>query len=1050
MSSTRRNADNFLEPRKVLVSLLLGGFGFAGAFYGYRFSVPPLTLTILWSYSFPLVAGMAYGARYGLIAGLFGGALYPFFIWPNNGWACAVTAGLVLAWFVWHGYCAKRRAIHPAIWNRPIVVQSVFAVIYALGTRYGYPVALRVNPPWWAPDALTILPVDVLDSVALKGTLNLFLAFFAALCALIIPEVRRLLRLPFSPAARSNGKIVLISISAALSLWAVLLIFNSIFIDLSFPVGALAVDTPYEIIALLMFLAAGLATGYVVARYVEMRWATEARFEEIFQKAAVGISHTNVNGCFLRVNQQLCALIGYSEAELLQLRFQDITHPDDLAADMAFNRQLLAGEVDTFYMEKRYRCKDGRYVWVNITVSLQRDAGGEPEYFIAVIEDITERRRAAQALRESETRYRSTFEQAAVGISHTSLAGNFLHVNIRLCEITGYPREVLLTMRYQDITHPDDLAEDAHLVEQLLAGEIETYQREKRYFHRSGALVWVNLTVSRVCGDEGMPCYFISVIEDITARKQAEESLARERILLRTVIDNLPDAVYVKDLALRKVLANRADLINMGIAAEAAALGKTDFEVFPYEVAAQFSRDDKAVLMRDAAVFDVEERLVRPGGEERWLQTSKMPLHDDQGRLVGLVGIGHDITERKRNEEALRKSNQHLLAVLEELRETQQRMVQQERLAAVGQLAAGIAHDFNNILAVIALYAEMTLQTPALAEPVVGRLRVILQQTRRAADLIQQIVDFSRRAVLERHPLDLLPFVKEQIKLLQRTLPENIHTELCAAEGAYVVHADPTRLQQTLLNLALNARDAMPLGGNLHIGLERLVFHAPEAAPYPALAPGAWVKLTVTDTGVGMAPETLAHLFEPFFTTKAPGKGTGLGLAQVQGIVKQHQGEIDVRTRLGEGATFTIYLPALSEQTLPAPAGDIAPLELGQGECILIVEDDPGVREALAHTLELMNYCPLQAAHGREALLLLEQRAGEVALVLSDFIMPELGGQALLETLRQRGFEQPVVMLSGYPLQGELAELQALGLSDWLLKPPDVERLARVLAQTLR
>lgn len=1055
-SQASRHNSPLLEPRKVLISVLLGLAGFAGAFFSPQFSVPPLTLSILWSYTFPLLAAMAYGARYGLIAGLFGGALYPFFLWETNGWANAITAVLILGWFTWHGYGAQKYAQRPSFWNHPLTVQVLYAAVYAASTRYGYPYALAANPPSWAPQALTSLPVEILNGVVVKGTLNLFLAFSAATTLLILPEVRQLLRLPVKPESRDNSKIVLTTFLSALFLWVMLLMAFSIFIELDFPAGVFPPNDPRELIALVIFIFVGLITGDIIASYVERQQratleltASEVRFRSIFEQAAMGITLADLEGRFLRVNQQFCQMTGYTAEELLQRSPQDITHPDDREPNRKLAEKLRRGEQDTFALEKRYIRKDGSHFWANVTVSLQRDLEGKPEYYIAVVEDITARRQMTEALRESELRYRNTFEKVAVGISHTTLDGRFLRINDRFCEITGYSREALLARSFQDITYPGDLPLDEHLAETLLAGKQETYQREKRYLRPDGSLVWVGLTASLLRDENGAPTHFISVIEDITARKQAEEALARERILLRTLIDNLPDAVYVKDLQLRKVLANRADITNMGLTDEASALGKTDFDIFPSEVAAEFAEDDEEVIRTGAPLFDREERLVRPSGEARWLLTSKLPLRDDQGEVIGIIGIGHDITKRRHDEEALRESNRQLLEALAELQDTQKRMIQQERLAAVGQLAAGIAHDFNNILAVIVLYAQMALKAPDLPEGLAGRLRVILEQSKRAADLIQQIVDFSRRAILERRPLDLLPFVKEQLQLLERTLPENIHLTLKAEGDEFIVNADPTRLQQALFNLAVNARDAMPQGGELCIGLRRLNFADRAAAPLPELEPGAWVQLSITDTGSGIPSDVLAHMFEPFFTTKPPGRGTGLGLAQVHGIVKQHQGEIGITTRLGEGTTFTIYLPAVLTRETSAPAPSQEPLALGQGQYVLVVEDDVSVRSTLVNTLELLNYRTYEAANGYEALAIVEQHPQEIALILSDFIMPEMGGEALLGALRQRGLQQPVIILSGYPLLTELDELRAQGLTDWLLKPPEVEHLASVIAQAL-
>ncbi len=389
-----------------------------------------------------------------------------------------------------------------------------------------------------------------------------------------------------------------------------------------------------------------------------------------------------------------------------------------------------------------------------------------------------------------------------------------------------------------------------------------------------------------------------------------------------------------------------------------------------------------------------------------------------------------------------------LLQEVTEEREQQRRIEQQERLAAVGQLAAGIAHDFNNMLSIIILYAGLMEKDPTLKDSAYHQLAIIQREGRRAAQLIRQILDFSRESPTQRRPIALRPYLKEIVKLLNRVIPENIKIVTDLAPGAHFISGDPTKIHQAVTNLTVNARDAMPEGGTLRFHLEELQIEPGAHPPLAEMPPGRWEVLSISDTGTGIPPEMLPHIFEPFFTTKAPDRGTGLGLAQVHGIVGQHGGYIDVESQLNQGTTFTLYFPALTEEIAVYEEAEEIWLP-GHGEVVLVVEDQPAVRSVIKLSLAEVGYRVLTAANGQEGIEIYRQHREEIDLVLTDVIMPDLGGKGLFKALKEINPEVKVVVMTGYPKGNDAQQLLTEKISGWLEKPIDPARLAGIVRLAL-
>lgn len=385
-------------------------------------------------------------------------------------------------------------------------------------------------------------------------------------------------------------------------------------------------------------------------------------------------------------------------------------------------------------------------------------------------------------------------------------------------------------------------------------------------------------------------------------------------------------------------------------------------------------------------------------------------------------------------------------------RDIQRRAQEQEKLAAVGQLAAGIAHDFNNILTSIIGFAELARYEANVPASVQTDLNRVIQQGKRAAHLVRQILDFARKNVTAKRPLEFDGFLGDMVRLLERTIPETIWLELEIEPGqkTYTLNADAPQLQQVLTNLAVNAADAMPAGGVLKFRLSRLTLRPDQQSPCLGLSPGDWLVLTVTDTGTGIPAQDLPHIFEPFFTTKEVGRGTGLGLAQVDGIIKQHDGFINVESKVGKGTTFTLYLPLFQEKR--SVLSEINPRTKfsGQGQTLLLVEDDPAVLEVTQAMLKGLGYQVLTAGNGLIALDVYEQHRDEIALVVTDLTMPNMGGLVLAEALQAKNRAIKILAMTGYPLKIGTGALRASGIAGWLQKPLSLELLAKKLDQLLR
>ena len=519
----------------------------------------------------------------------------------------------------------------------------------------------------------------------------------------------------------------------------------------------------------------------------------------------------------------------------------------------------------------------------------------------------------------------------------------------------------------------------------------QSYQGEARCRVQSGSWVEVELRALATRNDAGNVCGYALFIDENTEKKRIEDALRESEERFNAFMNNSSVVAFMRDVGGRYVYVNRAFEKYVG-RHSAEILGKTPFEIWPQEIAKALAEADKQVLAAGNPI-EMYEKTALPGEEEtrEWL-TIKFPFHDRRRNVfVGSVSI--DVTERKSLEEQLRQS---------------------QKMEAVGRLAGGIAHDFNNLLTIITGYCELMLNACGANEDQRSKIEEIRRAGERAALLTRQLLAFSRKQVLAPRILDLNVVIENLRKMIDRLIGEDIEFVIAPYPKLDMVRADPGQVEQIIMNLVVNARDAMPHGGRLTIETANVELDEAYARAHRPSLPGHYVMIAVTDTGMGMDRETQKHIFEPFFTTKEQGKGTGLGLATVYGIVKQSGGFIWVYSEPGVGSSFKIYFPSVLGPMESLPVDRIEPGQLGGSETVLVAEDEQSLRLLIKETLERHGYKVLVASDGKEALRVSSRYDGPIHLLIADVVMPQMGGRQLARRLTRARPEIRVLYISGY------------------------------------
>jgi two-component system, cell cycle sensor histidine kinase and response regulator CckA len=732
-----------------------------------------------------------------------------------------------------------------------------------------------------------------------------------------------------------------------------------------------------------------------------------------------------VEGRLIDANELFLATFGYSreDVESGAIDLARLSAPGWEAASAKVAVEVAATGRSAPYQRELLR-NDGTPIWVMATVARYDAARG---WNVAYLTDLTAQKRAEAEARRLEQRFRALVEKSNDAIVLLDREFRVLYASPAIEPLLGITPESWIGQVALDLAHPEELPRLLPIFAEVAAQPGRSVRMQTRGLHKSGSVFAVDQTVTNLLEDPAVAAIVVNV-RDVTAEKQALEELRKSEERNRQIVETTTQGIWIVDAERRTTFVNRR---------MAQMLGRTPEEVIGKKSADFFATPDQAQLDEIRAQLQRGEnargvgRILRTDGSELWIASESLALKDENGAYRGSMTMITDLTESRRAEAALRR--------------TEEQLQHSQRLEAVGRLAGGIAHDFNNILTIILSYSALALSEVRQQDPVRHELEEIKKAGERAANLTRQLLAFSRRQLLQPKVINLKLLIDQMEGMIVRLVGEDVELRTTSAPELGQVKVDPGQIEQVVMNLVVNARDAMPDGGRLSIELANVDFGSEHASDLPH---GAQVMLAVSDTGIGMNEATRARIFEPFFTTKDPGKGTGLGLSTVFGIVQQSGGHITVESEVGRGTDFRVYLPRAAVEAIEEPAAPILGALTGS-ETVLVVEDDQRVRNVTATILRRQGYKVIEAESGDDALTLCQQHFGKIALMVTDVVMPKMNGRQLAEKIMVFRPGLKVLFVSGYTDHAIVAQGILEPGIEFLQKPFTPEALSRRVREVL-
>jgi PAS domain S-box-containing protein len=763
-------------------------------------------------------------------------------------------------------------------------------------------------------------------------------------------------------------------------------------------------------------------------RQIEEDLVASAReIHDLYHNAPCGYHSLDADGNIVRINDTELSWLGYTREELIGQPYTRILAESSRETFLsAFARLKEQGIVRN--VEYTMLSNDASNIPVLVTASAVTDDQGRFVMTRSMVMDITSRRKDGERLRESEVLYRTALENTSDGIIITDIeTGQYLYVNSRLMNTIGRPDENVIGKKADIYLHPDDIGLGKKYLKARKKGNPNAASYEARAIKPDSSVVHLSVNATEIIF-QGKPAV-ISFLTDITEQKRAENALRESEERYRSIIENIDDDYFESDLKGNITFLNkpfswtghkREDII-----------GTNHSQYTTPEVAGRINAAFNEVYRsgKPARVLDCE--MFRRDNSIGHMEMSASLIRDAQGNPTGFRGISRDVSDRFRMEEEHKKLTGQLY--------------QAQKMEAIGTLAGGIAHDFNNLLMGIQGYTSLMLLEVDATHPYYGQLTAIQTLVQSGANVTKQLLGFARAGRYEVVPVNLNDLVGKAVGLFGRTRKEILIFEKYA-ENIWIVEADRGQLEQVMLNLFVNAWQAMPGGGSLYLETENVVFDIALAKTYD-LMPGRYVKISVTDTGVGMDANIKQRIFDPFFTTKEMGRGTGLGLASAYGIIKGHGGTINVYSEKGQGTTFNLYLPATSNTVVcEEPSERVL---TGGRETILLVDDETVITEVTGRLLEELGYTVLTATSGDEAVAVYTRKHADIDLVIVDMIMPGMSGSDTFDALKAVNPSVRVILSSGYSLNGKAQAIMEKGARTFLQKPYRLDDLSQKIREAL-